>query len=263
MSCSGCRRARRLTGGFVNAGQRHGCHHRECGGKAESGRGANPADQDAAERRAAGKGDGARELNPRIGRRQLLRGHERGHQRRCGDAVDDGAAHRDEAEQREQRKIDGAGPDQQQDRRQCGRAQRFGAGHQEAPGHPVGEQAGRDREQDEGQRQRGLQQAGLAFADAEQQHRDDGGRGQRDLLGRLGRQIRPGEAVEGRGQVNRLGSGHGAFPKLWVAGILRRHDGRTHPLPDNTIWGTFAALMAGSAFPGAPPWLDAVANELQ
>ena len=60
-----------------------------------------------------------------------------------------------------------------------------------------------NREQDEGQRQRGLQQAGLAFADAEQQHRDDGRGGQRDLLGRLRGEVGPGEAVEGRGQVQR------------------------------------------------------------
>ena len=185
--------------------QRHGCHHRECGRKAEGGRRADPADQHAAERRAAGKGDGARQLDPRIGRRQLLRGHERGHQRRRGDAVDDRAAHRDEAEQREQGQVDGAGPDQQQDRRECGRAQRFGAGHQETPRHPVGEQACGDRKQDEGQRQRGLQRSGLALADAEQQHGDDGRRGKRDLLGRLRGEIGPGEAVEGRGQVDRLG----------------------------------------------------------
>src|SRR4029079_18812481 len=87
--------------------------------------------------------------------------------------------------------------------------------------------------------------------------------GQRDLFGGLRSQIRPGEAVEGRGQANRLGSGHGANPKLWVGGILCRHDDRTHPLPDNTFWETFAALMAGSAFLVAPPWLDAVAKELQ
>ena len=84
-------------------------------------------------------------------------------------------------------------------------AQRFGARHQPAPRDAVGEQAGGDREQDERQRQRGLQQAGLAFADAEQQHRDDRGRGQRDLLGRLGGEVGPGQAVEGFGQMKGVG----------------------------------------------------------
>ena len=174
---------------------------RERGRKAEGGRGANPADQHAAERGAARKGDGARKLDPRIGGGQLLRGDERGHQRGRGDAVDDGAAHRGEAEQREQGQVERAEPDQQQDRGERHRAQRFGAGHQEAARHAVGEQARRDREQDEGQRERRLQRAGLAFADAEQQHGDDGRRGQRDLLGRLRGEVGPGEAVEGRGQL--------------------------------------------------------------
>ncbi|MGY2936450.1 hypothetical protein ACVWZ6_006052 [Bradyrhizobium sp. GM6.1] len=65
----------------------------------------------------------------------------------------------------------------------------------------VGQQAGGDGEEDEGQGQRGLEQAGLAFCHAERQHRDDGGRGQRDLFGRLCRQIGPGEAVECLGEA--------------------------------------------------------------
>ena len=82
-----------------------------------------------------------------------------------------------------------AQPDQQQDSGQRRGPQRLGARHHPAPRDAVGEQTGGDREQDEGQRQRGLQQAGLAFADAEQQHRDDGRCGQRDLLSRLGGEV--------------------------------------------------------------------------
>ena len=49
----------------------------------------------------------------------------------------------------------------------CGGAQRLGGRHHPSPRDAVGEQARRDREQDERQRQCGLQQAGLAFADTE------------------------------------------------------------------------------------------------
>ena len=55
--------------------------------------------------------------------------------------------------------------------------------------------------------------AGLAFADTEQQHRDDRGCGQRDLFGRLGGEIGPGEPVEGLGQAMRLCGGHGMIPE--------------------------------------------------
>ena len=154
------------AGGLVDARQQHHRDDRECGGKSESRRRTDPSDQHAAERGAAGERNGARQFDPRIGRGQLLRGHQRGHQRRRGDAVGHRAAYRDEAEQRQQRQGHPAEPDQQQDSRQRRGAQRFGARHQPAPRDAVGEQAGRDRKQDEGQRQRGLQQAGLAFADA-------------------------------------------------------------------------------------------------
>src|SRR5580698_10198266 len=103
--------------------------------------------------------------------------------------------------------------DQQQDRQQRQRAQRFRARHQPASRDPVGQHAGRYSKQDERQRQRGLQQAGLAFADTQQQHRDDRRGGQRNLLGGLGRQVGPGEAVEGGGQTGRVvGRGHGFIP---------------------------------------------------
>src|SRR5712675_83151 len=51
--------------------------------------------------------------------------------------------------------------------------------------------------------QTGLQQTGLAFGDAERQHGDNGGCGQRDLLGRLCREVGPGEAIERIGEARR------------------------------------------------------------
>ena len=170
--------------------------------KPKAGRAPHPADQHAAERGAAGKGDGARKLDPRIGRRQQLRASparapapaRRRCRRRCRTPRRSRAAPAAAA-------SSAPSADQQQDRRQRHRAQRLGARHQRAPRDAVGEQAGRNGEQDEGQRQRGLQQAGLAFGDAEHQHRDDGGRGERDLLGRLRGEVGPGEAVEGRRQA--------------------------------------------------------------
>ena len=187
--------------------------------------------------RAAGKRHGARQFDPRICRRQLLRCHQRGHQRGSCDAVGDRSAYRDEAEQCEQRQRHPAEPDQQQDPGQRRGAQRFRARHQIAPRNAVGEQAGGDREQDEGQRQRGLQQSGLAFADAEQQHRDDGRRGQRDLLGRLRGEVGPGQAVEGWRQKACFGGSHGLIP--W--NVDGRHcpasGHRTHPFPDKRSWG--------------------------
>ncbi|MHC2279459.1 hypothetical protein ACVME8_006102 [Bradyrhizobium diazoefficiens] len=88
---------------------------------------------------------------------QQVRAHQRGHQGRCGHAVDDGAAHGSEAEQGQQRQIEGAEREQQHDRREgCG-PQRLGARHQRAAGDAVGEQAGRDGEEHERKCQRHLQ----------------------------------------------------------------------------------------------------------
>ena len=106
---------------------------------------------------------------PRATRRRHQRWHQGG---RCH-AVSNGAADRDEAEQREQRQRHRPA----RSAPGCGQrrgAQAFRARHQPAPRDAVGEQARGDREQDERQRQRGLQQAGLAFADPEQDHRDIG-----------------------------------------------------------------------------------------
>ena len=63
------RRARR----FIDAGQQHDRDHGECGGTPERGCGPDPSDQHAAERGATGERDRARQLDPRVRRRQLLR----------------------------------------------------------------------------------------------------------------------------------------------------------------------------------------------
>ena len=65
-----------------------------------------------------------------------------------------------------------------------------------------------------------VQAAGLAFADTEQKHGDDRGRGQRDLLGGLGGEVGPCQAVEGGGQAGRLGGGHGGG---FLAGSVGRY----------------------------------------
>ncbi len=223
--------------------------NRERRGETECRRSTDPSHQHAAERRSAGKGNGARQFDPRIGRGQQLRRYQRRHQRRRRDAVDDRAAYRDEARQREQGQCQQVEADQHEDCEQRRGAQGFRARHQPPPRDAVGEQACGDREQDERQRQRGLQQAGLAFADAEQQHRDDRSRGQRDLLGRLRREIGPGQAVEGRRQAEAVvGRGHD-----WISLHL-------------SVCRHCLALGACQAtrFPTASTdGLDAVANELQ
>ena len=234
----------------------------KCGGASEGGRRPDPSDQHAAERRAARERHGARQFDPRIGRRQLLRSHQRRHQRRRGDAVGHGAAHRDEAEQRQQRQRHQAKPDQQQRGAERRGAQRFRARHQVASRDPVGQQPRRDREQDEGQRQRGLQQPGLAFADAEQQHGYDRRRGQRDLLGRLGGQVGPGQAVEGRGRRVASAADMAVIP--WTFDWPPLSGFRSaKPTRFPTMGGT---ADAGGVFLSGQPgkwWLDAVANELQ
>ncbi|MGY3118556.1 hypothetical protein ACVWXQ_002493 [Bradyrhizobium sp. S3.14.4] len=130
-----------------------------------------------------------------------LRAHQRGHQGRRRHAVDDRAAYGGKAEQSQQRQIERAQCEQQHDGRQRDRAQRFGTRHQRAAGDAVGEQAGRNGEQDKGQGEGGLEQTGLAFRNTQREHGDDRGRGQRDLLGRLRRQVGPCEAVEGVGEA--------------------------------------------------------------
>jgi hypothetical protein len=58
-----------FTGRLVDSRQQHHGDHRKCGGKSERRRRAHPSHQHAAQGRSAGKGDGARQFDPCIGRR--------------------------------------------------------------------------------------------------------------------------------------------------------------------------------------------------
>ena len=189
----------------------------------KAGAAPDPSHQHAAQRRSAGKGDGARQFDPRIGRGQAIaaipatapmRAPPR-YRRPC-------RIPRQSRADASRGSVSRSSPISARIASSAAARKRFRARHQPPPRDAVGEQARGDREQDERQRQRGLQQAGLAFADAEQQHRDDRGRGQRDLLGRLRRQIGPGQAVEGRGQAEAwLMRGHGWIPCICrSAGIV-------------------------------------------
>jgi len=73
-----------------------------------------------------------------------------------------------------------------------------------------------DREQDERQRQRGLQRPGLAFADAKQEHRHNGRCGQPTVSADCAARLDHASPVEGRGQVSRLDGGHDKFPELSI-----------------------------------------------
>src|ERR1700682_4041068 len=62
-------------------------------------------------------------------------------------------------------------------------------------------------------------------------HRHDGRCGQRDLLGGLGGKVRPGEAVEGRGELVVLNLGHGAScALLFATWELRRPEPTRFPI---------------------------------
>jgi hypothetical protein len=227
-----------IARGLMDAGQQYDRNSRQYCSHAKRGRGADPSDQHAAERGAAGKGNGARELDAGVCGGEQLRADQRRHQRRRGNAVDHGATDRDEAEQGQQRQGEPVKRDQREDLGQRQGAHRFGARHQAPTGHAIGEQARGDRDQHEGQGQRGLQQAGLAFADAEQEHGDDWGCCECDLLRRLRRQVRPGEPVEGGGQFGSVG-GHGEFHgKRQSTEISASRTAKptrfTHPIPENT-----------------------------
>ncbi len=243
----------------MDAGQQHDRDRRQRGGDTESRRGADPSDQHAAERGAAGKRNRARELDAGIGGGQQLRADQRRHQRRRGDAVDHGAADRDEAEQGEPRQREPMKRDQHEDRGERHCAQRFGTRHQPSPRHAVGEQTRGNRKQHEGQGQRSLQQAGLAFADAEQEHGDDRRGRECDLLGRLRRQVRPGEAVEGRWQFGGLG-GHRGTPGNASIGRHLRPRERPNPPDYPTRFPTSCCLRSRLALHAKPQLSGSVRN---
>jgi hypothetical protein len=80
-----------------------------------------------------------------------------------------------------------------------------GTDHQSAPRRPVGQQPGRDREQQDRQRLRGLEQAGLAGASAQHQDGHERRGSQAHLFGRLGCKVRPGQPIEGSRKTSRGG----------------------------------------------------------
>ena len=215
---------RRQPRRLVDARQQHDRDHRQRRGKAERRAGADPADQQAAQRRTAGEGDRARELDaahwppaataaapataPAPARRRC--------RRRCRTPRrSPGSASSGRVIQPSTISASVAS--------NARRPQRLGARHQPAARQAVGQQAGRNGEQHERQGERGLQQAGLALAGAEQQHGDDRRGGERHLLGRLRGEIGPGETIEGRRQLVLVGRVMGA-PGLLARnlGSLRR-----------------------------------------
>ena len=82
-------------------------------------------------------------------------------------------------------------------------AHAFGERHQRAARAAVSPYAERNRQQQERQCLRGLQQTGLACAGAEREHGDERRGGEADLLGGLRDQIRPREPLECGRQTDR------------------------------------------------------------
>ena len=136
---------------LVDAREQHHRDDGEHGGTSERRCRAHPADQHAAERGAGGKRDGACKLDPRVRRWQQFWRDQRGNQGGRCHAIGHRAANGGETEHSKQRQGEPAEPDQGEDREQRHRAQGLRARHQNAPRDAVGEQAGRDREQDERQ----------------------------------------------------------------------------------------------------------------
>ena len=130
--------------------QQHDRDDRERRSKAEGRARADPADQHAAQRRAAGEGHGAGELDPSVGGRQRMGRHQRRHQRWRGNAIDDSAADGDEAQQSQQWQVENTEPECGEDRQQGAGTQRFCTGHQPAARQAIGQHARRDGEQHDG-----------------------------------------------------------------------------------------------------------------
>jgi hypothetical protein len=89
---------RRLARGLGNSRKQHHRNGRQRGGASKGRLRAKPSHQKSADRRPAGKGNGAREFDSGIGRGEIFRRHQRRHQRRRGHAEGDRPAHGDEAQ---------------------------------------------------------------------------------------------------------------------------------------------------------------------
>ncbi len=189
----------RRPGWLPQAGEQEHRPHREPRGQRESRPGARPAHERAGQGGTAGERHRAGQLDPPVGRGQRGGRHEARHQSRRGHVVGDGATGTDEAEQRQGRNGEQPELGDAEDGQQGHDPQAFGRGHEPAARRTIGQHAGGNGEDQEGQRLGGLQPARLAGAGAgEGQDGHDGRRRQADLLGRLRRQIGPGQAVEGR-----------------------------------------------------------------
>jgi hypothetical protein len=116
----------------------------------------------------------------------------------------------EQAQQRERRHTQQADRlRQRQDTDERHHAQHLGGGHEAPARHAIGEHARRDGQEQERQRLRGLEQPGRAGAGAESEHGDERRRREADLLGRLRRQIGPGQPVEGGRKTRSPLPGHG------------------------------------------------------
>ena len=168
-----------------------------------------PSHQRPCQCRPAGVSNRAGKFDSPICRPKCRRRHKSGHKRRRGHAVDNRAASAQKAEYRQGRPRHQIECEQDQDRDKGHHAQRFRPSHQTPARHSVGENAGGNRQKQERQGRRGLQQAGCARTRTESEHGDDGYGGKRDLFGRLGGKVRPGQLVESRRQSVLGLRGHG------------------------------------------------------
>jgi hypothetical protein len=180
--------------------------HRRTGGErrrdAKRRRAADPAGQRPAERRTGGIGGGAGEFDSTIGERQDVALDEGGDERGRGDAIADRAACPDESQDCQQRQAQSAEAQQHQHADERDDTQRLGCRHQPRPRHAIREHAGRNRQQQERQGLRRLQDAGLGLPRSQGKDGDDRRRGQADLLGRLRRKVGPREPLEGGRQIS-------------------------------------------------------------
>ena len=187
---------------------------------------AGPCHQRAGHGRAGGECRAAGQLEPRVGARQRVLRHQRRHQRRRSHGEPHGAGGADEAEHGQHRQRQRAAADDQQQRQQRQRAHAFGHHHQPRARPAIGQHPHRDRQQQERQRLRSRQQADLAGAGLQQQHRDDRHRGQADLLGRLRGEVAPRQSAQSRCRCCvRVG-------RVVHARIIAAHDARHWPHSD-------------------------------
>jgi hypothetical protein len=151
---------------FADAGEENHRTRRQQRGDRERQAAADPADQCAAECWARCERDRARKLDPAIGNWQCIRLDERRHERGRRDAERNGAACTNKAKDRKQEQVQPAQRHQCRYDKQRNDPKQFGTRHQARARHAVRPHTGGDREQQEWQRLRGLQDAGRGFAGA-------------------------------------------------------------------------------------------------